>query len=257
MPPPDTLVTRHEYSHVVGAAFAKGCSGRAIPVEQYDETQDVAFYGILRGTGDIARRRLESGDGFYYIDHGYIRPGHYSGHYRIIRSGLHANLSAKPDYGRLLALKWSPEKRHDALRYSPALLAPPSEYVSEFFGCSRTLWLESVKAKLAFVTDRPLVVSSKDEPGQPSLDQCWAVVTMQSNLAVEAIRKGVPVFCEHGNFPDIWHHPAEHFSDDIKNLDNPYRPSMIERCEWAARLAATQFTLAEIASGYAWEYLNA
>lgn len=256
LPIPDTLVTQHEHSQKIGHAFAKGCGGRVLQVQAHDPTQDVAFYGILRGTGDIAKRRLEKGDGFWYVDHGYIRPGHYSGHYRIVRSGLHTNLRQTPDYGRLLALKWTPDKDHVALDYSPVLLAPPSEYVAEFFGCSREGWIETVRDKLRKITDRPLIVSSKEDPGQPTLDQAWCVVTLQSNLSVEAIRKGVPVFVEHANFPDQWMHPAEFFSDKLENLNTPYRPSVSERYEWGAKLAATQFTLVEINSGYAWEYIN-
>lgn len=253
----DVVVAPHEHAEKVARAFAKGCGGRLCRPGEERPDRDVAFYGILRGTGEIAKRRLQEGKPFWFIDHGYIRPGHYSGHYRVVRSALHTNLRGRPDYGRLLGLHWKPDRKHVALRYSPVLLAPPSEYVCDHHGKSREEWIETVRAKLRKITDRPIVVSSKDEePGQPRLFQCWALVTLQSNLAIEAIRKGVPTFVEHGNFPDEWTHPAEYFSDKLENLDDPYRPTEAERYQWGAQLAATQFSLVELASGYAWNYLQ-
>ena len=252
----DVVAADHEHAQVVCRAFAKGCGGRLCkPGEETSE--EIALYGILRGTGEIIKRRAEEGRGFWYIDHGYIRPGHYSGYYRIVRSALHTNLRARSDHGRLLGLHWTPDREHRALRYSPVLLAPPSEYVCKHFGKSRDEWIEIVRAKVRKVSDRPIAITSKDEdPGVPKLSQCWCLVTLQSNLAIEAIRKGVPVFVEHGNFPDEWSHPAEYFADDLKNIDDPFRPTVADRFLWGAHLAATQFTLVEMASGHAFRYLQ-
>ena len=61
-------------------------------------------------------------------------------------------------------------------------------------------WQDEVLCKLRAATDRPIRVRHREDlqrldPFATALDDCWALVTHQSNAAVEALLAGVPVFC--------------------------------------------------------------
>jgi hypothetical protein len=255
---PDCYVTGHEYSNVIGKAFAQGCNGRLRTVHDEQKNGLACFYGILRGAGEIARHRWVSGARFLYIDHGYIKPGHYGGYYRVVRDDLHTHLLDGPDFGRLLSLGWKAESEHRSIQYSPILVAPPSEYVCRFFGFEREAWLTQIQSQIRRVSERPIVVTSKeDTPAFEILAKAHCLVTLQSNVAVEAVRLGVPVFVVKANAPRRWWHPVEAFGNlDLADLETPYLPSVEERTEWAARLAACQWTLLEINSGLCWTSLS-
>ncbi|MEQ8504625.1 MAG: hypothetical protein RIB80_04815 [Rhodospirillales bacterium] len=74
------------------------------------------------------------------------------------------------------------------------------------------------------------------------------MVTWTSNAAVDALLAGVPVFCTGDCAASVMGR-----SDPI-NIEYPYYPD--NRYEWAATLAANQWTLDEIASGMMWAALE-
>lgn len=255
--PPVTLVTGHAFSNIVGQAFARGCGGEVRIVQEAPRNGLVAFYGLLRGTGDVVRQRWRQEQSFLYLDHGYIRLGHFHGHYRVCRNDLHSYLGEEPDHGRLLSLGWLPEERHRSLAYSPVLVAAPSPHIARFFGFEVEAWLAQVHREIRAVSERPIIVSSKDDhPALPLLEKSYAVVTLQSNIAIEAIRRAIPVFIARGNLPSRWWHPAQVWNTDLSRIEEPYMPTVEERRHWAAQLAACQFTLQEMHSGYCWTRLN-
>lgn len=74
-----------------------------------------------------------------------------------------------------------------------------------------------------------------------------AVVTFNSNTAVEAALYGLPVFAaDHGSM--AW----EIANKDLSKLDNPDTP---EREQWINDLAYTQWTPEEMRAGLAWRHL--
>jgi hypothetical protein len=80
-----------------------------------------------------------------------------------------------------------------------------------------------------------------------ALDVAAVVVTWSSNTAVEAVLAGVPVICCD---PGSMAYPVA-----AQSLSAPLiRP---DRAEWAARLAWTQWNIAEILSGEAWARVRA
>lgn len=81
-----------------------------------------------------------------------------------------------------------------------------------------------------------------------ALDNAWAVVTHNSNTAVDALLAGVPVWAsDHGSMAwGVAHHTFDFIED----------PAYFERQHWANDLAYAQWSLEEMANGDAWAHLG-
>ena len=65
------------------------------------------------------------------------------------------------------------------------------------------------------------------------------------------------MFVVRANAPERWWHPAQVFENtDLARLEEPNLPPQEDRMEWAARLAACQWTLYELAHGLCWTKLK-
>jgi hypothetical protein len=79
------------------------------------------------------------------------------------------------------------------------------------------------------------------------LTDAWALVTHSSNVAVDAVLCGVPVFVAPTS-------PAAPVANlDLKTMKAPLMP---QRGAWLASLLAQQFTLDEIRSGFAKQMMD-
>jgi hypothetical protein len=114
--------------------------------------------------------------------------------------------------------------------------------------------LADVTSTLWAATDREIRV--RDKPNvkrQPrsfaeDLRGAWALVARSSNTAVEAILAGIPAFVTH---------PCAAMacaSADLSKIEEPLVPD--DREDWAALLAANQWTLEEMERGVAWQFLT-
>lgn len=88
-------------------------------------------------------------------------------------------------------------------------------------------------------TTRPLIEAIQD---------CHAVVTFNSNSAVEAVIEGVPVFAF-----DSGSMALAVANTDWDSIPSPVLPN---RVQWLNDLAYTQWTPAEMREGEAWEHLS-
>lgn len=114
-------------------------------------------------------------------------------------------------------------------------------------------WEQHVVKRLKVATSRPIRVrphpglKSLAKPIGPALEGCHAVVTWGSGAAIKAIMHGVPAFHELVGWIGA---PAARFG--LQHIENPFlgdRETMLERLAWS------QWTIAEIASGEAFRTL--
>jgi hypothetical protein len=233
------------HSRTIMEAFAEGSGGTIAPPYRLMDGE-AAAYGILRGTEDIIRQCEYVGRDYYYVDHGYLGAGHYSGYYRVTKNGRQAAIPPESEYvyppDRLNAtgIKLRPWKR----RGTHILVIPLTGAVAAFYGIDPGLWLESIQAEIASHTSRPVIIKEK---GLGSINQylkeAWCLVTHSSNSAVDALVDGVPVVVtgESACAPMSW---------KFKDIESPVWP---ERDWWLRALAYQQFTLDEMKSGVCWE----
>lgn len=243
--PPKTIITQHERSKVVGKAFAEGCGGGIIQSFNLQELAKrniivprIASYGILRGGGEAMRAAKD----YWHIDHGYFlrstKPEAYDGYYRITHNNLWSGGSGKYSPGRFesfnIQLKgWRKTGNH-------IVVAPPSKYMADYLDMHD--WLKDAVAEIKKYTDRKIVISIKNEsPLERVLPGAWALVTDHSNAGIAALIEGIPT---------IFTNTVRKLGEISKIEDPPMDRSFFEA------LAYEQWTLEEIRSGEAWNYVG-
>lgn len=204
----------------------------------------VGIEGIFQGSTD-----------FVYGDNAFFDVARGT-HFRFSRNKLQ-DWSGPPDFKRLkefdIEVKpWKRDGRHVVvLMQSPHFM----KEVARWPGGS-VAWQTEVLLKLKKHTDRPIVVRhwnrDKNERAKTlhqDLEGAWALVTHMSAAANEAVLAGVPVFVTG---------PCAALPmglSQIESIEMPKRPD--GRADWAASLAARQWTLEEVRAGMAWKALNA
>jgi hypothetical protein len=158
------------------------------------------------------------------------------------------------------------------------LILPPTPAIRWFFDADR--WGEAVVRSIRRFTDRPIIWREKpgaknvDDGGTPDgtmsavappqdrglvtsqgslqedLDRSLAVVCYNSNVAVDAIRQGIPVICEE----HCAAFPLRFGFDALGDPEQLRREP--DRSTWLANLANHQFSLAELRNGNAWKLLK-
>lgn len=229
---------------LVCKAFAAGAGGRVVTtIPRQLLPGAAAFYGVRPDWLHLWNQAKAEGRDWFYIDNGYFG----SGTFRVARNAVQA-AQQQPDRRRLEALgvriaPWRREGNH-------ILVCPQSpEFMATVAGI-RCDWPGDVTTMLRMVTDRPVRVRFKGDatPLAADLAGCWCVVAWSSNAAVEAIRAGIPaiVMGESAAAPMA--------GSQLAQIHAPPTPDGRE--EWAAGLAASQWSLEEMKSGKAWGALH-
>ncbi len=115
-------------------------------------------------------------------------------------------------------------------------------------------WLGLTRRLIAEATERPVrfrphpQISKPDLSLDEDLEDCWAVVTFNSNTAVDAAIRGIPVFVS-----DLGSMALTVANTDLGVIELPHTP---ERQQWLNDLAYTQWTPSEMKEGLAWAHLS-
>lgn len=244
--------TNHPRNRAISQAFAKGAHAQIVPAAPL-LPGDVFMYGCLRGLKPTLDQAIAEERVWFYADNGYFRRAgsDRNGYFRVTRNALQHDGSghASPERWRRLGLEIKPWRAVGL----HVLVCPPDEIYGRLWGLNVTEWLEDVFDTLDEKTDRPVKVRqrgalAKQEPFVEALQNCWALVTHTSNAAVEALLAGVPVFCT-GSCA-----AAGMGLTDLRSIETPLMPD--DREQWAANLAANQWTLPEMADGTSWRDLR-
>tara|TARA_Y100000310_G_C20700285_1_gene829075 strand:- start:6210 stop:7043 length:834 start_codon:yes stop_codon:yes gene_type:complete len=232
----------------------------------------IMFWGMLRGAETAMNFCLDWDHPFYIADHAYFHGGHKGekSHYRITKNwpqSRNIDIRRADRFNKLdIEIKdWN-------LGGDYILVCPPGDGVKKIFGVET--WTERVISEIEKRTDRRIEIRTK--PNQPSytvrngigipiwdtdytkkqppisehIDGAQAVVTHTSNVAVEAIIRGKPVFCS------LYSAAAPMASGDDYGFYSIEDPIRKDRIAWLNHLAYSQFTVEEIKDGTAWSILN-
>ncbi len=254
--------TGHISSGIVCKALARGfkCDIATAPWARPLVTPG-AFYGRERGTLDLVRQCVVDGSHWIMADNGYIGPGQYDGYYKISRDGFQCDGTGVPNEKRLVDIlaitgqkfvkKWRPLTARGHI-----LMCPPILGYERCHWFNSTQWHRQIVKQIVKLHKRKVRIRYK--PGEKTsivvrslafdLQDCHAVITHDSNIAVEAIMAGIPVFITGTS-------PAQVFGNvDLVTIDEPKTEG--DRWEWLAILANNQWTLNEIGDGMANETLS-
>lgn len=224
-------------------ALVRGFEAKDVPIGS--PIEDVPIIGGLQfGSLEMLQRTVHERRDFLFVDGGYFLswppPRKW---YRIVRGAYQKNWMdhIQPNRWERLGLELKPWRKGKFI-----LICPPSDYVAKLFGFTVESWLESAMEQIRQVTDRPMSIRFKYAPGtiNEALENAHCLVTWTSNTAVDALLEGVPVFVPRVS------QAAPVACWDLSKIETPVYP---DREPWAWSLAYGQFTVDEIASGFAKE----
>lgn len=243
--------------------FAKGCG--SIPVNSdafnYDSSDDpIVLRGILKKKW--IHRCWEDNRDFYFVDTGYFgneatqsNPNGWKYWHRIVKNNLqHGNeiVNRPADRFQNFKKKFQPWKKDGR----KILIAAPDEKPMKFYEKDLDLWLEETIKEIKKYTDRPIEIRRRNklrltrttvDTLQDALDNdVFALVTFNSNAAVESIFHGIPVFAL---APQSAAAPVS--LNDLSKIENPYYPDKDKLFAWGCHLAYGQFHISEMQTGKA------
>jgi hypothetical protein len=241
--------TNHSKNIRISEAFAKGCGGKIVPPAPL-LPGDVFMYGALRGLMPTLLQAQAEGRTWYYADNCYLGPRNL--HFRVTRNARQHDGTgeASPERWERLGLELRPWRKSG----KRILICPPGPDYGQLWGIDVKAWLRDQIAAIERATDRPYrirersLARSTDHPLSADLENCWALVTCTSNVAVDALLAGVPVFCTHPCAAYLMGTP------DLTRIEDPVMPD--DRLRWVQVLAANQWTLEEQRAGTCWRELH-
>lgn len=190
---------------------------------------------------------------FIYWDRGYCRrifstwlprATEDSGYYRWTLNAFQMRTIRDVPKDRWAALRtaqtpWAGSGRH-------IVIAQPSATYDAFHRTHG--WLDEMVETLKRYTDRPLIIREKlsATPLAAELKGAHALVTHQSNAAVEAVIMGCPVFVDPGSAAALVG------QTDLSLIETPIYP---DRKPWLCSLAYSQYSESELLNGVLWRLL--
>jgi hypothetical protein len=227
-------------------ALTRSAGGGLVKANAGLQPGGAIIWGVLRGCDRLLQDAMRLGREFYYIDRPYFGRRNKPSQYRVTRGGLQAGkvLPRPDDRWKLLRISLQPW-RHGGREI---IVCPPTLAMIAFWGEPARSWLSETLNVLAQHTDRPIVIRQKPGPkhNMPDLEEvlrtAHAVVTFNSNAAVEAVLAGVPVFTTELSAA------APVGLTDLSRIEEPIRP---DREPWCHHLAYGQFTQEEMRDGTA------
>ncbi|MDC3156810.1 hypothetical protein OA855_03320 [Pelagibacteraceae bacterium] len=249
MEKPIVIYTDHIINRTVCYNFAKGSDSLLCHVKNFnDYNKTIATYGVLRGTLDIINKVKN----YYYMDHGYFNQSkrlfennrtnviNLHGYFRIVHNNfVHNGKGNFPsDRFKKLDLKIFDQKKTGEY----IIISEPSEAMKQVYNVPK--WTDETIKLVKKYTDRKLVLHNKfsKEPLNHLLKKAWAFVSLQSTAGFTSMLNGVPSF-----FTDS----SLNYIGKIQDIENPVINYNIFN-----NLAYGQWTLKEIETGMAWDYIS-
>lgn len=216
-------------------------------------------FGQIWLAEELIKKAIPQGRKFFQVDNGFHKPsrGQPHGYYRLMYSRPDPVLVTDLDLLKQRMREGGPDIRVDfkplQTNGSHVLIAMPGEEFGRAHGLNMRPWMDSIAERVKAHTQRSVRVRDRmaTNPLNYDLRNCWAVVTHSSNVAVDAILAGVPVFVE----PTSMAAPVGNLSLD--EIETPYFPMDDFLQTWWASLMCQQFTHKEMARGVAHFFLSA
>jgi hypothetical protein len=256
-------------------AFAEGCKGELVKDWKYEPSEIAVIFGVYKSKvpisfprGEIFRQQRSKNKDVIVLETGYINRGdglnhHYAAGFNGLNGRADFRNQGMPDdrvmilrrqYG-LRCLDWRKDGNH-------ILLCGQVPWDASVDHVDYPSWLHFTAGQIKHRSDRPVIFrphpqakmslagceQSRKATLLEDLENCWAVVTFNSNSSVESIIEGVPAFTFDAGA--MAKGVANHWLDQIES------PQMPDRHQWLADLAYAQWTLEEMKEGKAWAHLS-
>lgn len=240
--------TNHGIADTVADAVAQGLKADILNVkDENDFIKNInnydahICYGILRRAGTLFYHANILNKPWFNIDNSYWGAGHFHGNYRINFKGTQSKYNKDLQKPHGLSLEYPNEIKGDTI-----LIVPPSDYVCEFFNLKP--WTYEI------YHDEKYLIRTKDAKEPINWQKIKGVVTFNSTVGVEALRRGIPVISdtEHSMIGSYY---KQMLMD--KGLDYNFKNiTLIDRESLFQCMSAHQFKLEELREGKSWTLLN-
>ena len=252
-------------------AFYEGCPVEKKLIENFEyEPSDVAvIFGVHKSKvrkswprGKVFRQQRDNKLDVIVLETGYINRGDGENHhYAAGFNGLNGradfrNANMGPERFESLGVQLRPYSRGENI-----LLCSQVPWDASVDHTDHKKWVLETAMRLKVFTNRPIVFrphplakmppipgcAYSEGPLEADLANAHAVVTYNSNTAVEALIYGKPVFAfDEGSM--VWDVCNRHLAD----INEPMYP---ERRQWSRDIAYAQWTPDEMKAGKAWAHL--
>lgn len=254
-------------------AGIRACGDQPIPCKDVSwrgpNARIGVFYGMAGGLKDAIEAYKRAGGTAVYIDMGYWGRksviSQLSGFHKVSVNARHPTAyfqAIAHPHDRIKTLgvvpkPWKKGGQHVLVAGMGGKGAPAEGFKPEEWERKAILELKKHTGLSIVYRPKPNWKLAKPIPGthfspasdsiEDLLDECHAVVTHHSNVAVDGLVAGVPAFC--------WHGVASPMAlKDLAMIGDPYRPEGRE--QWLADIAYCQWNLEEMRSGATWRHLK-
>lgn len=262
----------NEAENLVLKAFYEGCPEpkKLVPLTDYQPSDVAVIMGTFKRyvpvsyhRGDVLFGQRDNGGLTIILETGYINRGagpnhHYAAGFNGINGRAFFNNKNSPsDRWLKLGIPIMPWRREGG----HILLCGQVPWDASVDFINFQEWTQKTAALLKTLSKREIVyrphplgftdtpegcVKSPHKLLSDDLKNCWAVVTFNSNSAVEAAIAGVPVVaCDIGSM-------ALPVANALEEVEKPRTP---DRTQWLNDLAYCQWTPEEMRSGETWQHL--
>jgi hypothetical protein len=239
-------------------AFAEGAGGIVSPDNNFVDDVPAVFFGVRPDTQQLWNLAKKQHN-FFYVDNGYFG-GLYKGreYYRVSYNALHYQGASNPNFDRFAKFGIQICDRETG---PTVLICPPRQaWANTTVKLDCDEWLDKTFKEVRDKCSKAVMVrfkprsekEARNDEAYNALHNKWALVTYMSNIAVEAVLQGVPIFVHEDHCAKTMGHTL----DELHMLDSPWLPEKEVRHEWAATLANNQWTLEEFKDGTAWKALQ-
>jgi hypothetical protein len=240
--------------------LAQSCGAQITDTRNFDydaTTSPIVLRGILKHK--IMHQCWRDSRDFYYVDTGYFGNGAMKLYHRIVKNDLqHSDITpCKDDRWHRLGIDLPGVRRTGR----KIIIAAPDQKPCRFYGIDRDQWISDVTDKIRLYTDRPILLRERARERQQRViadplyrvlaDDVHALVTFNSNAAVESILAGVPAFVLAPT-----HAAAPVGNGDLSQIESPSWPDADKLLAWACHLAYGQFHVRELRDGSALKILQ-
>lgn len=246
-------------------AFYDGCAAeKKLTTDWHYQPSDIAVvFGVYKSKvpvsyprGTVIAEQRKRGLDVIVLETGYINRGdgethHYAAGFNGLNGRADFRNEDSPDDRAakfpVQLLPWRRDGKH-------VLLCGQVPWDASVDHINFNAWLSVARESLARVTERPVrfrphpQIAKPDMSLEEDLEDCWAVVTFNSNAAVDAAIRGVPVFAA-----DAGSMAYPIANKDLSHIEIPSTP---ERKQWLNNLAYTQWTQEEMRQGLTWAHLS-
>ena len=266
----------------------KGWSSNCLHINEFlensipSDTDAIATLGILRGTGHLLKEAAKKNIDRYYIDHAYFEAGYDGDCWLRISKNKHSINCIKDvssfRWEKFFAKKYPimPWKSFNE-RGKNILIIPPTNAICWYF--NEYNWEKNILAELKKCLNEEIFknVKVRKKPNEPVVDKSGnylglkqnhlpqnipleaelnnasIVIAYNSQVALDATLKGIPVIVDKHNSCFGLSFKLTDLEKGLNNPDFDIEPNRLHLFKW---LSYCQFNLNEIKSGFAWKTIN-